>query len=261
MKNNKIKRQVLLELEVVEQLEKIAIEKFDAPKHPVTKNPVITDALNLILNLGLKHYYSNYKDNNSPELGDPIAYKDLDSLSNQLDDFKERLDLFTAIAASNQQSISKINKRLDLIESYKSNYIRGLLQADTKEDIQEDKKLISQEDTKEDIQEDKKLISQEDIKEDIQEDKKLISQEDTKEDIQLFPQENSQEDKPDNSPDKDPSTISYSASELAQLTGFNRNTLANWLKKGKIPRSRKNQFIIERYRMENNKFVPRKSCY
>ena len=80
-------------------------------------------------------------------------------------------------------------------------------------------------------------------------DKELFSQEDNQEDIQ--------EDKTYNSPDKNPSTISYSVSELAKLTGFNRNTLAGWLKKGKIPRSRKNKFIIERYRMENNKFVPR----
>ena len=98
-----------------------------------------------------------------------------------------------------------------------------------------------------------KPISQEDNQEDkqeiVQKNQELFSQEDA--------QEDKQEDKTDNSPDKDSSKISYSASELAKLTGFNRNTLAGWLKKGKIPRSRKNKFIIERYRMESNKFVPR----
>jgi len=161
MRNNKIKRQVLLELEVVEQLEKIAIEKFDAARHPVTKNPVITDALNLILKLGLKNYDPNYQDNNSQEKGNSITYKDFDSLKNQFNNLKNQLDLFTAMAASNKQYIFEIKEYLDLIKGYKSNYIRNFSQEDSLED--------SLEDTKEDSLEDKISLSQEDTKEDIRE--------------------------------------------------------------------------------------------
>jgi len=50
-------------------------------------------------------------------------------------------------------------------------------------------------------------------------------------------QEDTQEDKGDNSLKENIGTVSYSATEFAKLTGFNRNTLAYWLKKGNIPRS------------------------
>lgn len=123
------------------------------------------------------------------------------------------------------------------------------LSIDSSIDSIKQEKPISQEGE----QESKKLISQEDNQEDKQEVSQKIQDSFSQEDAQ----EDAQEDKTDNSPDKDSSKISYSASELAKLTGFNRNTLAGWLKKGKIPRSRKNKFIIERYRMESNKFVPR----
>ena len=121
-RQNFTRRQIRLESEVCERLEKIALKKFDSKIQRASGRPEITKALNQILKVGLLIFERNLEGN--------YLYDEVDNYqikfhtNSQESEIKQRLDLIESYQQiykdkliARDRAIEKINFKLEALES------------------------------------------------------------------------------------------------------------------------------------------------